>query len=95
MSATRDSPASALIPTVAGVHLNSYGGYAFIDLAVSSSGGGIIDFTTVGTYMKGRLVYRSASSQFEWMVDDTFTAKMTFLLDCMLVQHWYLPAISD
>ena len=34
------------------------------------------DFTTAGTYMKGRMVYRSASSQFEWMIADTFTAKI-------------------
>ena len=27
--------------------------------------------------MQGRMVYRSASSQFEWMVGDSYTAKMT------------------
>ena len=27
--------------------------------------------------MKGRMVYRDANSQFEWMVADNFTAKMS------------------
>ena len=45
------------------------------DLAGTSVGGGYIDITTAGADMKGRMVYRSASSQFEWMVADIFTAK--------------------
>jgi hypothetical protein len=58
LSITGESTATALTPTVAGVHLNNYGGYAFIDLAGTSSSGGYIVFTTAGTYMKGRMVYR-------------------------------------
>ena len=49
LSITRSSPVSASTPTVAGVHLNNYSGNAHIDLAGSSSGGGCIDFTIVGT----------------------------------------------
>ena len=34
-------------------------------------------FTTAGTDMKGRMLYRNSSSQFEWNIVDRFTAKMT------------------
>ena len=77
LSITGESTSAALTPTAAGVHLSNYGGYAFIDLAGASSGGSCIDFTTVGTDMKGRFVYRNSSSQFEWSIADSFTAKMT------------------
>ena len=33
--------------------------------------------TVAGTDAKGRFVYRHASSQFEWMIADSLTAKMT------------------
>jgi hypothetical protein len=65
LTVTGSSPVSALTPTVAGVHLNNYGGYAHIDLAgANTSTGGYIDFTVAGTDAKGRFVYRHASSQF-------------------------------
>ncbi len=51
---SRVSSLAALIPAVAGVHLNNYDGNALIDRA--SSKGGYIDFTTVGTDMKGPYV---------------------------------------
>ena len=89
LSITCESTSTALTPSVAGVHANNYCGYAFIDLAGQSTGGGYIDFTSVGTYMKGRMVYRSASSQFEWMVADNFTANMT-----LKFVYWSYTCIS-
>ena len=60
------------------MHLNTYGGYAHIDLAgANTSSGGYIDFTLARTYYKGRMVYIHAGSQFEWMIADSGTPKMT------------------
>jgi hypothetical protein len=77
LSITGESTVAALKPSVAGVRANYYAGYAFIDLAGASNGGGFIDFTTAGTDMKGRMLYRNSSSQFEWNIADNYTAKMT------------------
>ena len=78
LTVTGSSPVSAFTPTVAGFHLNNCGGYAHIDLAGSStSTGGYIDFTVAGTDSQGRMVYRHASSQFEWNIADRGTPKMT------------------
>ena len=56
LTVTGSSPVSALTPTVAGVHLNNYGGYAHIDLAgAKTSSGGYIDFTIAGTDMRDAL----------------------------------------
>ena len=46
LSLTGESTSAALTPIVAGVLLNSNGGYACIGVAGSSSGGGHIDFAT-------------------------------------------------
>ena len=85
---------SALIPSVAGVHLNNSEGY---DLAgANTSSGGYIDFTVAGTDMKGRMVYRHASSQFEWMIADNGTAKVTLKFGVLYLGATLdQPAISD
>ena len=66
LSVTGGSTSTALTPSVAGVHANNYGDYAFIDLAGTSSSGGYFDFTISGTDMKGRMVCINSSNQFEW-----------------------------
>ena len=37
----------------------------------------ILTFTVAGTYYNGRMVYRHASLQFEWMIVDSGTPNMT------------------
>ena len=76
LSIIGQSTSSILTPTVAGVHINNYGGYAFIDLAGSSTGGGYLDFGTNGVYYKGRMVYRTASNQFEWYINSSGSINM-------------------
>ena len=77
MYITGSSPVSAITPTVAGVHLNNYGGNAHIVLAGSSSGSGYIDFRISGTDMNGRFMYSFSTSQFDWFIASSFTSKMT------------------
>ena len=77
LTVTGSSPSSVLTPAIAGVHINNFGGYAHIDLAGSSSGGGYLDFGNAGADYKGRMVYRNASNQFEWYINSSGTIRMS------------------
>ena len=73
LSITGQSTASSLTPTLSGIHCKNYGKYAFTDLAESQ--GGYIDFTSIGTDMKGRMVYSHTLAEFEWYLNSTYTIK--------------------
>ena len=45
----------------------------FIDLAEAQAG--VIDFTSAGSDMKGRFLYRHSGSVFEWNIASRITAK--------------------
>ena len=95
LTVTGSLPVSALTPTLPGVHLNSYGGYAHIDFAGSSSGGGYLDSGTAGTDYKGRMVYRNSSNQFEWYINSSGIIKMALAAGGLYVGGTFVSASHE
>ncbi|MFM7988098.1 MAG: hypothetical protein ACKPKO_53170, partial [Candidatus Fonsibacter sp.] len=46
-------------------------------LELCSVNAAYVDFTTVGSDMRGRFMYTYSTSQFDWFIASSFTSKMT------------------
>ncbi|MFM7979614.1 MAG: hypothetical protein ACKPKO_09895, partial [Candidatus Fonsibacter sp.] len=62
-------------PSVMGCYLGCDNNY-WAALELCGANAAYVDFTTVGTDMRGRFMYTYSTAQFDWYIASSFTSKM-------------------